>query len=189
MTKHDTDGEGRHGTPLATGLPPGPPEGDITPLLTRGKRRQAALDPLRPLPPATLTNWEDIYSHRFAATKAQAENADFKAGMDEADHIFRDLLRNELIRRALLPTSEPIMYRGTKVGDKLTWDNRLLLAVSIRYLKDELHLPSKMEVTGSTDVHFVFDAGETRDDEPELIAEDADYEEVETAELEPGQDD
>ena len=178
----DVDGTPLHGGTRA----PGPAQDTPPPIATRGWRR--TLEQTAHLSPASLTNWEDVYAARFAATKAEAESDDFKAGLDAADHILKDFIRSELFRRAFTPVKEPIMYRGQQVNEKLVYDNRLLFALGVRYLKDELHLSSKMEVSAPTGIRFVFDAGETRDDEPELVAEDGDYSEIDTHELEPGQD-
>lgn len=101
--------------------------------------------------------------------------------MTQAEDQIRDLVRHEVFRRALEPGERPVFQRGEMVTTILEYDNRHLEWLAERFLPEEFHLATKIELTapGKGPVDFTFRMG---DSEEEI--EDAEVRDVPA--LEPG---
>lgn len=85
----------------------------------------------------------------------------FKTLYDEANEQIRDLVRHEILRRALEPTERPIYQRGEMVGTIQEYDNRHLEWLAERLMPEEFHIATKIELTGKGDGSaFSFQLGE-----------------------------
>lgn len=75
----------------------------------------------------------------------------FVERLHECEEYLKDMVRQEIFRRAIEPVEVPIYQRGILVGKKLEWDNRHLEWVAERLLPNEFHLPSRVEFQGDSD--------------------------------------
>lgn len=125
---------------------------------------------LPPLTPARLRNWEELYAKRYPALLAEAESEEFKAGAAAVDHMWRDLFRHELVRRAFEPHRRPVFSKGVQVAEEHTYDSRMLLAVAAILFPDEFDRVRRLEVSGETTntIQFVFHPGEDDEDTGEI---------------------
>lgn len=95
----------------------------------------------------------------------------FKTLYEQAQEELKDIIRKEVMRRAIEPYERPIFQRGELIGHVKEYDNRHLQWVAERLMRDEFHLPTIIELTNEvTGAAFVFRMGETENElEPQTL--------------------
>lgn len=97
------------------------------------------------------------------------ESEVFAARMEEIKEYLKDMVRQEVFRRAVEPAEIPIYNRGILVGKRLEWDNRHLQWVAERLLPNEFHLPSRVEFQeGDGSLEFKLELGPAKPEDPAL---------------------
>lgn len=100
--------------------------------------------------------------HVNTVTRRREDDLTFRTLLEQAEDEIRDLVRHEVFRRALEPSQRPIFQRGEMVGTIEEYDNRHLEWLAERFLPEEFHLATKIELTAPNkgDGAFTFRMGE-----------------------------
>lgn len=95
----------------------------------------------------TLRKSDKAFAQRFEDTREEV----------------RDKVRRALMERSIDGVVEPVYQLGKLVGYTIVHDNKLLMFVAERLLRDEFHLSEKMEITQGAPIRFEFVLGEQPD--------------------------
>lgn len=130
-------------------------------------------------------NWERRFFHAFlmeygtvgkaavsaGVTKDDVEkrlkdNPTFAARMEEIRDYLKDMVRQEVFRRAVEPVEIPIYQRGVLVGKRLEYDSVMLRWVAERLLPEEFNLATKLESgNGDGSIDFHLQIGKPKEEE------------------------
>lgn len=114
--------------------------------------------------------------HPKAIARRRQDDTVFAELMTQVEDEIRDLVRHEVFRRALEPTERPIFQRGEMVGTIQEYDNRHLEWLAERFMPEEFHLSTKIELSGtagSGDFEFRMSERDEDEEQAEVSPPDA----------------
>lgn len=104
---------------------------------------------------------------------------DFALRFEDTMDSVRDKVRRALMERSIDGVVKPVYQLGKLVGYEVEHDNKLLMFVAERLLRDEFHLEKEKAIGTGTPIRFEFVLGEKPDVEGEI--EDAEMLEIESS--------